>query len=336
MKIFKKSEMKALSLFSGGLDSILATKLIQKQGIRVEGIYLVSSFLNFNMEKVKTIARNLNIYLHITDITEKLLTILKFPLYGFGKGANPCIDCHILMVKEAGLLMKKIGASFLISGEVLGERPMSQNRWALNIISEKSGWGEYLLRPLTAKNLSPTLPEKKGWVKREDLLDIKGRSRNIQLKLAKEMGLNDFPTPAGGCLLTDPIFSQRIKNLLKRGRLNSREVEFLKLGRHFYIGNNTKVIVGRNQKENQKIFELATPGDICLQVIDFPGPLTLLRGEKERKILQKAASITIRYSDAPPFEKTKVEYYEIPQGRKNYLIATSIKDEELEKMREIK
>jgi len=325
--------MKALSLFSGGLDSILATKLIQREGIKVEGIYFTSTFINFNTEKVKASAQNLNIYLHTIDITEKLLTLVKFPIYGFGKGANPCIDCHILMVKEAGSLMKKIGGSFLISGEVLGERPKSQNRWALNIIDEKSGWGDYLLRPLTAKNLPLTLPEKRGWVKKENLLDIKGRGRNPQLKLAKEMGVKDFPTPAGGCLLTDPIFSRRIKGLLKQGNLNLREVEFLKLGRHFRIEDDTMIIVGRNKKENQKIREFAIPGDFCFQVIGFPGPLTLLKGEKEEKILRKAASITIRYSDAPPLRKTKVEYYEIPSGKKKYLVTTSIEDEELEKMR---
>jgi len=325
--------MKALSLFSGGMDSILATKLIQREGIKVEGIYFTSSFINLNTEEVKASAQNLNMHLHTIDIMEKLLVLVKFPLYGFGKGANPCIDCHILMVKEAGSLMEKIGCSFLISGEVLGERPKSQNRWALKIIGEKSGWGDYLLRPLTARNLPLTLPEKENWVKRENLLDIKGRGRNLQLKLAKEMGVKDFPTPAGGCLLTDPIFSRRIKSLLKQGNLNLREVEFLKLGRHFNTEDKTKIIVGRNEMENQKIRELAVPGDICFQVIDFPGPLTLLRGKKEKKILQKAASITIRYSDAPSLRKTKVEYYEIPSAKKKYLVTTSIEDEELEKMR---
>ena len=321
--------MKALSLFSGGLDSTLAAKFIQKQGIEVEGVCFTSPF--FTPEKAKKAAQNLKIYLHTIDTSKDLLSLLRSPPHGFGKGANPCIDCHALMVKKAGSLMQKIGASFLISGEVLGERPKSQNRWALDIVEKESGWGDYLLRPLTAKNLAPTLPEREGWVKREELLEIKGRSRQAQLKMAKLLGIREFPTPAGGCLLTDPIFSRRIKDLLVRGKLNLNEIELLKVGRHFRLGDRVKLIVGRNEEENRKILQLALAGDVCLQASDYAGPVGLLR-EEEDEMLLIAASIIIRYSDAPP-SGGKVEYFKLSERKKEYLEAIPIEDEKLETLR---
>ncbi|RLE09318.1 tRNA 4-thiouridine(8) synthase ThiI [Candidatus Aerophobetes bacterium] len=322
--------MKALSLFSGGLDSVLATRLIQEQGIQVEGVCFTSTF--FDAEKAIKAAKRIRIPLHTIDLTEELLSIIKSPLYGFGKGANPCIDCHILMVKKAGLLMKKIGAQFLITGEVLGERPKSQNRWALKVVAERSGWGDYLLRPLTAKNLPPTLPERRGWVNREKLKGIKGRSRRIQLEMAKEMGIEDFSSPAGGCLLTDPTFSRRVKDLLLRGKLNLNEVELLKIGRHFRLGEGAKLIVGRNRKENEELLRLARAGDICLRVVGFPGPVGLLRGKEKDEVVRMAARIVTRYSDAP-FKEVKTEYCELFEKEKRCLIVTPLPDEEIEKLR---
>jgi len=320
---------KALSLFSGGLDSILSTRIIQKQGIEVEGVCFTSPF--FNAENAEESARELNIPLYTVDITKDVFRLLKFPLYGFGKGANPCIDCHILMIKKAGSLMEEKGASFLITGEVLGERPKSQNRAALSIIGKESGYGDYLLRPLTAKNLTPTLPEREGWVKRENLLGIKGRGRGTQLKLVHELNINQYSSPAGGCLLTDSIFSRRIKNLLTRGRLNINEVELLKVGRHFCLGESSKLIVGRDEEENKKILQLALEGDFCFRVVDFPGPRGLLRGEGE--IIFKAASIIAHYSDSH-LDKTIVEYYRVPKGRKISISVSSIDEEKLESLRD--
>ncbi|MEA1964561.1 MAG: tRNA 4-thiouridine(8) synthase ThiI [Candidatus Aerophobetes bacterium] len=321
---------KALSLFSGGLDSNLSTRFIQKQGIEVEGVCFTSPF--FNAEKAEESAQELNIPLWTVDITRDIFCLLKFPPHGFGKGANPCIDCHLLMIKKAGSLMKEREASFLITGEVLGERPKSQNRAALNMIGKESGYGDYLLRPLTAKNLSPTLPEREGWVKRELLLGIKGRGRTTQLKLAQELNIKQYSSPAGGCLLTDPIFSRRIKNLLTRGRLSINEVELLKVGRHFCLGESTKLIVGRDEEENKKILQLALEGDLCFRVVGFPGPAGLLRGE-EGEVIFKAASIIGRYSDSP-LNKTTVEYYRVPEGRKISISALSIDNEELETLRD--
>ena len=320
--------MKALSLFSGGLDSILATKLLQLQGIEMEGVCFVSPF--FDGKKAARAAENLKIFLYTVDIGEDLLSLLLSPPHGFGKGANPCVDCHILMVKKAASLMQKIGANFLVSGEVLGERPKSQSRWALNVVNEESGWGDYLLRPLTAKNLSPTFPEKKGWVKRDQLLGIKGRTRVVQLRLAEFLGISNFPTPAGGCLLTDPVFSKRVKDLLARGKLNLNEIELLKIGRHFRLEKTAKLIVARNKEENRKILQLATPGDFFLEVVGFPGPVALLRGEEH--LILKAASVTSRYSDAPS-TGVKVKYCQFPHAEERYVEVNRAEDEELETLR---
>jgi tRNA-specific 2-thiouridylase len=320
--------LKALSLFSGGLDSILATKLLQLQGIEMEGVCFVSPF--FDGKKAIRAAENLKIRLYTVYMGEDLLTLLLSPPHGFGKGANPCVDCHILMVKKAASLMQKLGANFLVSGEVLGERPKSQSRWALNVVNEESGWGDYLLRPLTAKNLSPTFPEKRGWVKRDQLLRIKGRTRVVQLRLAESLGISDFPTPAGGCLLTDPVFSKRVKDLLARGKLNLNEIELLKIGRHFRLEKTAKLIVARNKEENKKILGLATPGDFLLVVVCFPGPVGLLRGEPH--LILKAASVTSRYSDAPP-TRIKVKYYQSPHTEERYVEVNPAEDEELEALR---
>jgi len=322
--------MKALSLLSGGLDSILATKIIQNQGIEVEGVSFTSPF--FTADRAMEAADSLGILFHTEDIANEILSLLKSPPHGFGKGANPCIDCHIVMVKRAAALMPKIKASFLITGEVLGERPKSQNRWALGVVEEESGWGNYLLRPLTAKNLAPTLPETKGWVNREKLLGIKGRSRRPQLKLASELGIKKFPTPAGGCLLTDPIFSQKLKDLLLRGKINRNEIELLRVGRHFRLGKNSRLIVGRNEKENKSLLELTTPDDFRLQVVSFQGPIGLLRGEIGDNTLLKAASITCRYSDAPRDGAT-VACYRVSGKEKKCLQVLPSEDEELELLR---
>ncbi len=322
--------MKTLSLLSGGLDSILATKIIQDQGIEVEGLSFTSPF--FSADKARRASEKLGISFHTEDITKEILSLLKSPPHGFGKGANPCIDCHILMVKKAASLMPKTRASFLISGEVLGQRPKSQNRWALGVVGKESGWGDYLLRPLTAKNLPPTLPERKGWVNRDKLFGITGRSRRPQLKLAKEMKIMKFPTPAGGCLLTDPIFSQKLKDLLIWGKINHNEIKLLKIGRHFRPGPNSRLIVGRNEKENRRLLELTCPDDFCLQVASFQGPISVLRGEIDEKTLLKAASITCRYSDAPE-DGAAVEYYRVSRKEKKYLEVVPLEDSELEMLR---
>ncbi|MBC7189491.1 tRNA 4-thiouridine(8) synthase ThiI [Candidatus Aerophobetes bacterium] len=323
--------MKALALFSGGLDSILSVCLIRQQKVEVEGVCFTSPF--FNDAKAQKAAEFLKIPLFAVDITDKLLALVKSPPHGYGKGANPCIDCHILMIKTAGSLMEKRGADFLVSGEVLGERPKSQPRKALEIIDRESGLGDLLVRPLTAKNLPPTLPEREGWIDRDKLMGIKGRSRKIQLELAERFGVREFPTPSGGCLLTDPIFSRRIKFILSFGKLNLNEVELLKIGRHFRLNYKARVIIGRCKQENIQIERLATPGDIILKVKDYPGPTSLFRGMFSEELLMQAASLTARYSDAPREKEAVVKYFTYPTGKIQTIKVKSASEKEIENLR---
>jgi len=248
----KGAKTGALFLFSGGLDSILAVKLLQEQGIKVAGLTFVSYF--FNSDLAKESAKNLDIKLKIIDFSDEHLDMVKNPQYGYGKAINPCIDCHILMLKKAKEISEKF--DFVATGEVLGERPMSQNKRALELIAEQSGLKDYLLRPLSAQLLEPTVPEKNGLVARNKLLDISGRSRKRQIVLAKKWGIKEYPTPAGGCLLTDFQFGRRLKELFKQWPdCRGDDVRLLKLGRHFWVKDN-KIIVGRNQTENKEIKKL--------------------------------------------------------------------------------
>ena len=289
--------MKALSLFSGGLDSILAVKLIEEQGIDVVGIVFETPF--FPPKKAVQSAQNIGLAIKIVDITDSLLKIVLSPKHGYGRGLNPCIDCHILMLKTAGDMLKNEGADFIISGEVLGQRPMSQNLRSLSTVTHDSGFKELILRPLSAKRLPESLPEKEGWVVRERLLGISGRSRKPQIELARKFGVKDYPSPAGGCLLTDEVFSRRIKDLISfNPNFSRREIELLKWGRHFRISERAKIVVGRNQKENEAITSLRAEGDTVLIFEEIPGPTVLVTGEPSPEELEVVASIAVSYSDA--------------------------------------
>jgi len=298
---------RALVLFSGGLDSILAAKLLQKQKIKVFGLTFVSCF--FNAENAKKAAKKLKIPLKIIDFSKEHLEMVKNPKHGYGKNLNPCLDCHTLMLKKAKEIMEKENFDFVATGEVLGERPFSQNLQALKLIEKESGLNGYLLRPLSAQLLEPTIVEKQGLVDRSKLLNIYGRSRKKQLALAKEWKIKEYPTPAGGCLLTDPGFSQRLKEMFKNWPdCNENDIELLKLGRIFWFsferanGASAVIVVGRNQKENQKLEKLAQSGGILIELKDIPGPTTLIRikkiGTKKlfSKIIRKAEELTQYYS----------------------------------------
>jgi len=290
--------MKALCLFSGGLDSILAVKLIQEQGIDVVGIFFETPF--FCPQKATRSAQYIGLPLRIVDITDSILEIVLNPKHGHGKGLNPCIDCHALMFKIAGEMLKQEGAGFIISGEVLGQRPMSQNLRSLSIVSHDSGFKDLILRPLSAKRLPETLPEKQGWAIRERLLGISGRSRQPQMQLAKRFGIKEYPAPAGGCLLTEEVFSRRLKELISTSLgFSRRDVELLKWGRHFRVCKKAKVVVGRNQRENEMITSLRREGDTLLIVESFPGPTVLATGDLSAEEIKLAASMTVAYSDAP-------------------------------------
>ncbi|MCD6319263.1 MAG: tRNA 4-thiouridine(8) synthase ThiI [Candidatus Desulfofervidaceae bacterium] len=289
---------KVLAIFSGGLDSLLAVCLIRQQGFVVEGVYFETPF--FPAERARQSAKQINLPLSIVDITGEMLTIIKNPRFGYGSGLNPCLDCHLLMCKKACKIMQEKRYAFIISGEVLGQRPLSQTKEAMLKITKECPCGDYVLRPLSAKLLPPTKAEQEGWIDRNQLLDIKGRSRAYQIELAKKFGINDYPAPAGGCLLTDTIFAARLKDLLvHQEKINRRDLELLKLGRHFRLNEVTKAIVGRNQRENEILKRLSLPEDTALEVINYPGPFVLIPYGGDFAGEELASILAVSYSDAP-------------------------------------
>lgn len=296
--------MKALSVFSGGLDSLLASELIRAQGIDVLALFFETPF--FRSHNARRFASRVNLPLRVLDITEPHLAMVRAPKHGYGENMNPCIDCHALMIRTAGDLLEEERASFIITGEVLGQRPMSQNRNALSIVESESGYPGRILRPLCAKRLPPTIPENEGWVDREALKGFTGRSRKPQIALASELGINDYPSPAGGCLLTDQTFSRRLRDLFNtQPQPGIRDIEALKLGRHFRLGPSAKAIVGRNQRENQALQTLANRNDAILRPVGVPGPTVLVPGGGFSQEVYTAAAIAAAYSDTG--EKDKIE-----------------------------
>jgi tRNA U34 2-thiouridine synthase MnmA/TrmU len=262
-------------LYSGGLDSILAAELLRRCGVEVAAVAFVTPF--FGSEGAERSARMMGLELEVIDITPEHLEVLKNPRFGYGKNLNPCIDCHALMVKTAMDRMDELEADFLATGEVLGERPMSQNKHALEQVARYSGAGDLLLRPLSARLLPETRPEREGWVDRDCLLDINGRSRKRQIKLAEEWGIGEYLSPAGGCLLTDPGFSRRLGELMdKVPNFDGEDARLIKTGRLFWVGE-TLIVLGRRHEENERLIELVLPTDLLLKERERPGPIALLR-----------------------------------------------------------
>ena len=294
----------AVGLISGGLDSILAARIILEQGIEVQGVSFVTPF--FNSKGAERAAQAVGIPLQVLDITEPHLAMLRNPPHGYGNNMNPCIDCHMLMLKEAGRVMEKGGADFLFTGEVLGQRPMSQNKASLRVVERGSGYEGLILRPLSAQLLPETIPEQEGKVDRGKLLAIKGRSRKRQIALAEQYHITEYLTPAGGCLLTDPIFSRRLRDLFHHDPVQIKDIELLKIGRHLRLSPAVKVIVGRHAQDNERIVGMVAPGDDLLTVEGHPGPLCLIPYGGTLEDITRAASICVRYSDAPPDEEVTV------------------------------
>ncbi|MFC1728101.1 tRNA 4-thiouridine(8) synthase ThiI [Nanoarchaeota archaeon] len=289
--------MKAVGLFSGGLDSLLAIKLIQKQGFEVIAVSFRSPFF-ISDEKKKTLektAKKHKFKVKFIEFGPEYFKIVKKPKHGHGKNMNPCIDCHAFMLKKAKGYAKKIKAKFVFTGEVLDERPMSQNRGSLRIVEKEAGLTGKLLRPLSAKLLKETEAEKKGFVDRNKLMDIRGRTRKRQFELVKKFKIKEFETPGGGCLLTTEEYSNKLRDLFKNSKTVSvDDIKLLKVGRHFRLGKN-KIIVGRNKVDNDI---LVKQKGLKLEAKDFVGPTTLLQGKPTKKAIELAAKLTARYSDA--------------------------------------
>lgn len=294
--IKKNKKTRGIALLSGGLDSILAVKILQEQGIEITGIVFVSCF--FKSDFAEKAAKQLKIKLRIIDFSKDHLKMVKNPEYGRGKSANPCVDCHLMMIKKTGEFFKKEKFDFVSTGEILGQRPFSQNKQAMELIERKSGIKGYLLRPLSAKLLEETIPEKEKKVDRGKLLAISGRNRKKQIVLAKEWKIKEYPSPSGGCILTDLVFGKKIKELFQKWPdCNEADIEILKIGRHFWKKNNL-IIVGRNKEENFKINKLKQKKDIIVEPKEFPGPTVLIRS-KDRIIedsLIQAKDLIMKYS----------------------------------------
>jgi len=295
------AKVKAVSLLSGGLDSILATELVRRQGIEVIAFNVKTPFgipkKDGTSEAVQA-ASQLKVPLVIKPVDKEYINMLRHPKHGYGKNLNPCVDCKIFILKQAKKYAKEIGADFLFTGEVLGERPMSQHGSALKTIAEESGLKGKLLRPLSAKLLAETEAEKKGLIDRSQLLSIQGRSRKPQFELAKQYGIPAYPTPAGGCLLTCEEYSKKLWDLFEHKKhVSVAEVELLRVGRHFRVGEN-KFVVGRNQSENQYLTANRSFSDYYFELPVIVGPVTLLQGPKTKAAIETAAKLTAFYSDA--------------------------------------
>lgn len=277
----KEKNIKAIALVSGGLDSILAARIVADQGIEVVAVNFIVPFWlpekqQAMRKQVLDACQQINIKCETVDIQSECLQMLKDPQYGFGSNMNPCIDCRLLMLKKAGEFAKNHGAPFLITGEVIGQRPMSQRKETMRMIEKNSGLEGLILRPLSAQLLEPTIPEQKEWVDRSKLFGISGRGRNEQMKLARQFQINDYPNPGGGCLLTDPAFSRRFQDLLTHGAWTQRDLDLLKMGRVFRVNRESKLIVGRNEKENAHLEAEAGEDDIVFTPLpQVSGPSAL-------------------------------------------------------------
>ena len=308
----EEKKKKVVALLSGGLDSQLAIKMMQEQGFDVSAVAIKTPFCDFDCGRgcgfeIRERADDLDVNLKTVYLGDEYIEMLKHPKHGIGAGFNPCIDCRSMMFDAAKKHMEEIGAEFIISGEVLGQRPMSQHAPALRTIENESDLVGKIVRPLSAALLPETDPEKDGLIKRENLGMIRGRTRRGQLDMAKKYGIENPPNAGGGCLLTEPHFGIKAKDLFSHTKNPTiNDIDLLKIGRHFRLDEETKFIVGRNKDENEMIKAIALPGDILLEAKDFVGPVSILRGSNAKQHLKFASSITLRYSDAPNNEQAIV------------------------------
>lgn len=319
--------MKAVGLFSGGLDSALAIKLVQDQGIEVVALNFVSPFCTCTGKScsIAQLAEKLGVPIKIMKKGMDYLRIVRKPKFGYGKNTNPCIDCKIYIFKRAKKYAKEIGAKFLFTGEVLGQRPMSQHYKTLLLIEKEAGLAGKLVRPLCAGLMPPTEAEKKGWINREKLLKFEGRTRTPQIDLAKKFKIDGFMCGGSGCRLTDGQYSQRLRDLFAhKKRISMDDVLLLNVGRHFRL-NDSKIVVGRNKLENDTITALKKKSDIIMQAEGIVGPTTLIINSNKESI-ELAAKLTARYSDAEGLD-VKIKY-----GDKIITVSKAI-DSEIEKYR---
>ncbi len=330
-------QRRALGLFSGGLDSILAAKVMQHQGVEVLALNFTSPFFGcspaLDGEPVAArYAERYGIPFRSIPLGEAFLEMLRQPRHGYGSALNPCIDCKTFMLRCARELMVEHQADFVFTGEVVGQRPMSQRLDTLNLINRESGLGGLLLRPLSARYLKITIPETEGWVRREDLPAIRGRGRKDQMRLAAELGIDEYPTPGGGCLLAEESYIPKVKDLLDHHLLLVRDFHLLRTGRHFRLSNSCKLIVGRDSADNEKILAAIGLGETTLRWADGGGPLVLVVGETDESALRLAGRVLLRYTRAPKGEPARLSVQK--DGRRTDLaVVNDLQEAELEGLR---
>ena len=321
---------KALALFSGGLDSLLAVFWMKKLGFEVVPIFFETPF--FSPEKASKVAKANGLDLVIINMTEEHLQMLMAPVYGYGKYFNPCIDCHGLMFKTLKKYLEIYQADFVISGEVLNQRPMSQRYDALNAVKKLSTIGDLIIRPLSQKRLPDTLPIREGWVNKADLLDIQGRSRSEQLKLAEELGLKEILNSGGGCLLTDKGYTKRLKEIIDHDQLDFENIKFLKVGRHFRINDGTKLVINRNTHEMEYLHSTIS-NEIIMKCLNIPGPIGILNIESpiSEETLSIAGSILLRY--CPKAGDKEIINFGKQFHLTNQMVCQRFDDEQIDKYR---
>lgn len=316
--------MKIIILHSGGLDSTVAFHIVKEWGAETYPLYIYNKFLSLKQQPDVP-------GLKIIDVTKEFIEIVRSPQHGYGKNLNPCIDCRILMFQKAKEYMAEINADFIVTGEVLDQRPMSQRFDQLMHIDKKAGLEGFIVRPLSGALLPETIPETKGLISRNDMLSIKGRSRKSTLELAQQMKVEKFATPSGGCLLTDPGFCRRLADLMRyKEKVEVRDIELLKIGRHFRLSSEAKLIVGRNEEENESIEKMIKSDEILLHVPDTGSPNAILLNKK-KPLIKIAASITARYSDKKNNKSIAVSYKNDKSTKK--VLVKAATNEELAKWR---
>jgi hypothetical protein len=345
----RPAKIKAIGLLSGGLDSTLAARLLLEQGIEVQGLHYSTGFCmndhrramgrpdedprRMRSEGLRA-GGDLGVPVEVLDAGEAYMKMVLNPKHGYGRRANPCIDCRIFMIHGAADYMREHGGDFVFTGEVLGQRPMSQHMQALNMIEKECGIAGLLLRPLSAKHLPPTIPEERGWVDRERLLAIEGRSRKEQMAWSEKWGISDYPQPSGGCCyLADENFARRFHDVrlhAKPETIKREEMILLKVGRHFRLSPSVKIIVARDESEN-RFLERFVDGRWCFEALGTGSPLTLVEGEPDEPLRVLIASITARYSDRRG--EPLVEVAARRGGEEQTLLVPPVADETLKSYR---
>jgi tRNA-specific 2-thiouridylase len=317
----EKRQIKAVGMLSGGLDSMLAARVILEQGIQVTALHFRTGFSYIERNRtagrgplgpadVERAAEILGVPLEIVDVAEEYISLVLNPRFGYGSGMNPCVDCRIFLLRQARAWMEEHGHHFVFTGEVMGQRPKSQMRPTLRTVERESGLEGYLLRPLSARLLKPTIPEQRGWVDREKLYSISGRGRKEQIVLTAKFGITEYAQPSGGCCyLIHQAYSHRLRDFLEhegKDRLGTDQVQLLAVGRHLRLSSGRKVVVGRHERENDYLKSCGVPG-VLLTTPDHPGPVTLVSGEPTREEIERAAQITAGYSDGKDELTMRVE-----------------------------